>query len=95
MSQVELHPVGSGFIWGLWELSSVLERSLLPGYGCLLNLLSAILSAYIAKGIPILEFPEPRKVYECMTKKKSDTEKVKRGRRGTNGKKSRQSAEKV
>lgn len=77
MFQVELHPVGSGCIWGLWELSSVLERSLLPGYGCLLNLLSAILSAYIAKGIPILEFPEPRKVYECMTKKSQTQRRLK------------------
>lgn len=43
---------------------------------CLLNLLSAILSAHTAKGIPTLDLLSPEK---------SDTEEVRRERRDRNG----------
>lgn len=56
---------------------SVLEGSLLPGDECLLNLLSAILSAYIAKGTALLDLLSREGVCECMTKK-SETPKVKK-----------------
>lgn len=58
---VDLSPVGSGFISGTLGGSCVVEWSLLPGDRCLLNLLSAILSAYIAKGIPTLDLLSPGK----------------------------------
>lgn len=47
----------------------MLEGSLLPGDECLLNLLSAILSAYIAKGTALLDLLSREGVCECMTKK--------------------------
>lgn len=55
----------------------MLEGSLLPGDECLLNLLSAILSAYIAKGTALLDLLSREGVCECMTKK-SETQKVKK-----------------